>query len=173
MVPRSLRWEVPPQKGDSDLEDWFKYFNLAGVSFLRFLVERKAIKLARLDEEIKTIKVKLDPFKEGDGYKEKYLNLLNLLEKEDKEQRNKKKKIFYRDLEDYQGNMVFNWQKKLLEEQCKQNSTEMEVSNSLGNNPGPSNQSQVPLGPRRNFSNIRSGGHQVKQSPRKGPGGPK
>lgn len=59
MVPRSLRWEVCPQKGETDLEGWYKYFNEAGLGFLKFLGERKAIKLKRLDDEIKLIKEKL------------------------------------------------------------------------------------------------------------------
>lgn len=49
MVPRSLHWEVSPQKGELELQEWFQYFNEAGVKFLEFLVQRKKCKLTRLD----------------------------------------------------------------------------------------------------------------------------
>lgn len=170
MVPRSLRWEVPPQKGDTDLEEWFKYFNLAGVSFLQFLIKRKVGKLARLDEEIKGIKTKLDPSREGEDYKDKSLNLLKLLEKDDKEQRTKKKKKFNRDLEDYHGNVVFTWQKKLLEEQARTVSNEMEVGNVLVDSVNPNNQSHGPSGPRSSSQRGRPVGPQARNSPRRGSG---
>lgn len=92
MVPRSLRWEVSPQKGDIEFEDWFKYFNTAGVNFLKFLIERKNTKLTRLDEEIKAIKEKLNPLREGSEYKDGSQSLLKTLEKEDREQKIKKKR---------------------------------------------------------------------------------
>lgn len=114
MVPRSLRWEVSPQKGDIQLEDWYKYFNEAGVSLLRFLIERKLVKLSRLDEEIKTLKEKLTPLQDTVEYKDKSQVLLNILEKEDREQKYKKKKKYNRNLADYHGGVVFEWQKKLL-----------------------------------------------------------
>lgn len=56
MVPRSLRWEVNPNKGELELESWFKYLNKAGLNFLKFLVDGKKIKLSTLDKEIKEIK---------------------------------------------------------------------------------------------------------------------
>lgn len=90
MVPRSLRWEVCPQKGDTNLAGWAKYFNEFGVAFLRFLAERKSGKLARLDEEMKLVKDLLVPLKNGDEYKEHSTNLLKTLEREEKEQKKNK-----------------------------------------------------------------------------------
>lgn len=75
MVPRSLSWEVSPQKGDVQLEDWFTYFNTAGVNFLIFLIGRKNAKLVKLDEEIKSIKEKLHPINESSDYKDKSQSL--------------------------------------------------------------------------------------------------
>lgn len=103
MVPRSLRWEVCPQRGEVELEEWYKYFNEAEVNFLWFLVERKTSKLGRLDDEVKNIKEKITPFKSSDEYIERSKNLLKLLEKEDREQKIKKKKKYNRDLADYQS----------------------------------------------------------------------
>ncbi|XP_040192018.1 vomeronasal type-2 receptor 26-like [Rana temporaria] len=160
MVPRSLRWEVPPQKGDLDFDGWFKYFNTAGISFLKFLVDKKITKLGSLDDEIKALKIKLDPLKESEEYKDKSANLLNLLEKEDRDQKNKKKKKFNRDLEDYQNGLVFNWQKKLLEEMNKQAPLEMEVSNPvLGEQP------VAISGPRKNLQQLK--GSSNRASPRR------
>lgn len=93
IFPRSLRWEVRPQKGESELEEWFRYFNEAGVNFLRFLVARKKSKLTRLDGEIKALKDSLSPYKEVEEYKERTINLLKTLDKEEREQKFKEKNI--------------------------------------------------------------------------------
>lgn len=65
MVPHSLRWEVCSQREEVQLEEWYKYFNNAGVNFLKFLVKSKANKLSRIDEEIKNIKEKLIPLQKS------------------------------------------------------------------------------------------------------------
>lgn len=96
MVPRSLRWEIPPQKGDVDLEGWFKYFNDSGLGLLRFLIQRKTDKLARLDEEIKMFKEKLTPSASSDEYRECSKALLKTLEKEERDQKVKKKKKYFK-----------------------------------------------------------------------------
>lgn len=49
MIPRSLRWDIHPQQGETDLDSWFKYFNNAGVNFLGFLINRKRNRLSILD----------------------------------------------------------------------------------------------------------------------------
>lgn len=41
MIPRSLRWNVNPQQGESDLDSWFKYFNEDGINLLGFLIIKK------------------------------------------------------------------------------------------------------------------------------------
>ena len=91
------------------------------------------------------------------------MSLLNYLEKEDRDQRNKKKKKFNRDLEDYQNSLVFNWQKKLLEEISKQNPIEMEVSD-----PVSVEQPTISLGPKKNFQYIKA--NPGRASPRRGQG---
>lgn len=116
MVPRSLRWDVSPQRDELELEDWFKYFNTAGVAFLEFLIKRKNNKLAHLDVEIKLIKEKLSPHVTSEEYKERSSNLKKLLEKEEVEQNNKKRKKYYRDVGDYKNGLVFDWQKILASE---------------------------------------------------------
>lgn len=113
MVPRSLRWEVPPQKGDPDLEGWFKHFNDSGIGLLRFLIQRKRDKLFRLDGEIKTLKDQLAPHINSEEYKEHSKGLLKILEKEDRDQKAKKRKKYTRDKQDYQSGFVFIWQKNL------------------------------------------------------------
>lgn len=112
MVPRSLRWDVSPQKGEVDLEEWFKYFNSTGVKFLGFLIQRKNNKLIRLDGEIKLIKEKLVPHINSEEYKERSSVLKKLLEKEEIEQKNKKRKKYNRNIGDYKRGAVFGWQSK-------------------------------------------------------------
>lgn len=113
MVPRSLRWEVAPQKGELELLEWFQYFNQAGVTFLDFLVQRKKSKLVRLDMEIKLIKDKMSTYTNSEEYKERSTVLKKLLEKEEIEQKNKKKKKYVRDMGDYKAGAVFVWQSKI------------------------------------------------------------
>lgn len=37
IVPRSLWWEISPQKGEMQLDEWFEYFNVASLgSFKNF-----------------------------------------------------------------------------------------------------------------------------------------
>lgn len=92
MVPRSLRWEVPPQKGDNDLEGWFTYFNATGVSFLQFLLAKKHDKPKSLNDEIISVKNKLGPFKEQDLYKQKSDQLRLFLEKKIMIKKSRKRK---------------------------------------------------------------------------------
>lgn len=128
MVPRSLRWDVGSQRGENDLEGWYKYFNEAGISLLRFLLERKASKLARLHEEIRQIKDKLTPFQSGEEYLDRSKNLLKFLEKEDREQKIKKRKKYNRDIADYESHIVFEWQKKILAEQTGEATQSMDTA---------------------------------------------
>lgn len=92
MVPRSLRWEVCPQRGEAQLEEWYKYFNDAGFNYLKFLVEKKANKLLRIDEEIKNIKEKLIPLKSSEEYGERSNFLKNLLKKKIENKKLKRKR---------------------------------------------------------------------------------
>lgn len=93
MVPRSLRWKVHPQRGDTVFEPWFNYFNEAGIKFLSFLITRKNNRLSAFDTEIKDLKDKLLSFKNSIEYNSLSPNLQNHLEKEDRDQRNKKHKM--------------------------------------------------------------------------------
>lgn len=56
MIPRSLRW------GDTELLEWFQFFNGAGISLLNFLIDKKRKKVFRLNKDISEIKDKLAPF---------------------------------------------------------------------------------------------------------------
>lgn len=113
MVPRGLRWDVQPQQGETDLATWCEYFNKAGLKLIEFLVERKKARLPALDKEIKDLRDKLMPSSSTPEYTTLSSNLKTLLEKEERDQKNKKQKKYSRDVSDYKSNLVFNWQKKL------------------------------------------------------------
>lgn len=85
MVPRSLRWDVNPQKEDSELAEWFKYFNEAEVNLLQFLIAKKTRKLTLLDSEINTIRSKLIPLKNESDYVQRSEALKTILIKEESE----------------------------------------------------------------------------------------
>lgn len=107
MVPRSLRWGVHPQQGDTDLESWYKYFNEAGTKFLNFLITRKRNRLSVLDSQIKEFKDGLLIYKKSIEYHFLSSNLQAPLIKEDRDQRNKKHKQYSRDIGDYKSETVF------------------------------------------------------------------
>lgn len=166
MVPRSLRWEVSPQKGETDFQDWFQFFNEAGGKLLQFLIKKKNDKLARLDGEIKIIKEKLSPFKDSEEYKEKSMNLRKILEKEETEQKIKKKKKFCRDVGDYKAGSVFVWQSKIAAETSEvtgcpsaPGGEEMSVESEGYQRRPPSTQTQQPSASRRasHRSPVRQG----------------
>lgn len=111
------------------LQSFFKENDTPEVTPLTQWETHKTTKLARLDTEIRTIKDKLSPNKESDEYRKRSLNLLKVLEKEDKEQRIKKKKKYNRDLANYQNSVVFEWQRKLLNDAiANQSNNAMETS---------------------------------------------
>lgn len=109
MVPRSLRWEVSPQKGETDLEGWFTYFNDKGISFLQFLLGKKHDKLKSPNNEVGLVREKLSSLRDHEVYKQKPDQLKLFLAKEDSEQKIKKKKKYNRDLADYSNKVVFRW----------------------------------------------------------------
>lgn len=111
MVPRSLRWDIQPQQGESDIDSWFNYFNKAGIAFLRVLITKKTNRLASLDREIKELRDKLLTFKSSPEYNSLSSNLQGFLEKEIKDQKLKKQKKYSRDVGDYKNGTVFGWQK--------------------------------------------------------------
>lgn len=85
------------------------------------------MKLSRLDEEIKSIKEKLTLLQDTSEYKDKSQVLLNIFKKEDRKQKYKKNKKYNRDLADYQGGVVFEWQKKLIAANANQGNAVMET----------------------------------------------
>lgn len=63
IVPRRLRWDVPPNDGLVDQEsndEWFKFFNEKGLELLRFLLERKRRKTKIIDQNIAGIREALE-----------------------------------------------------------------------------------------------------------------
>lgn len=104
MIPRSLRW------GDTELLEWFQFFNGAGISLLNFLIDKKRKKVFRLNKDISEIKDKLAPFMQDEAYKLYNQELREIITMEREEQKSKKRKKYLRDLEDYKSSKVFKWQ---------------------------------------------------------------
>lgn len=92
MIPRSLRWNINPDQGDTELLEWFQFFNGAGISLLNFLIDKKRKKVCRLNKEITEIKEKLTPFMQDEAYKLYNQELREILTMEGEEQKTKKRK---------------------------------------------------------------------------------
>lgn len=78
-----------------------------------FLIKRKQRKLKALEVQIKEIRDKINPFKETPEYNKLMGELQKSMQKKDTENRNVKKKKYWRDVEDYQKKQVFHWQSTL------------------------------------------------------------
>lgn len=79
IVPRCLRWELPPNDCLTDkesMEEWFEFFNSKSIEGLKFLLERKQKKTRRLEQLIEEIKQKLEPHKESPDFN-KFATQLN------------------------------------------------------------------------------------------------
>lgn len=112
MVPQSLRWDVSPQHGDTDLDSWYKYLYEASITFLSFLITRKRNRLSVLGREIKELKNGPLIYKNSSEYNFLSSDLQAHLIKEDRDQRNKKHKKYTRDIGDYKSGTVFGLQKQ-------------------------------------------------------------
>lgn len=89
-----------------------------------------------IDKEIKDLKEKLTPHKTTSECISLSTSLRNHLEKEEKDQSNKKQKKYNRGTVDYKTNLVFNWQKKISSSLPSENDvSEMEVTNPVIQNP--------------------------------------
>lgn len=63
MVPRRLRWEVPPNDGLEDeesMQDWYLFFNKKGIELMEFLLSRKRKKLLIVESTIRELKKKME-----------------------------------------------------------------------------------------------------------------
>lgn len=69
MVSHSLRGDFNPQSDEPGWDDWYTYFNDAGLKFLQFLIGRKRSKFLRLDTKITSIEELLISFKDLEEYK--------------------------------------------------------------------------------------------------------
>lgn len=116
IVPRRLRWEVPPNDGLTDKEsmaEWFAFFNNKSIEGLKFLLERKLRKTALIEQQIEEIKQKMEPLKETTEFKRLATQLNKDLIAKDLEVQNRKKKKYQRDITDYKTDQVFKWQSKV------------------------------------------------------------
>lgn len=115
LIPRRLRWEVPPNDGlmDNDsLKEWGDFFTSKGLELVGFLLSRKRRKMTQLDIQIMELKSTMESHKESEEFLRLSAELKNKLQKWDYEIQNKKKKKFIRDLEDFGRGNVYKWQLK-------------------------------------------------------------
>ena len=58
IIPRRLRWDLPPNDGlvdDESNKEWFNFFNNKGFELIKFLLARKQCKKLWLEGQIQTI----------------------------------------------------------------------------------------------------------------------
>lgn len=116
IVPRRLRWDVPPNDGLTDPEsneEWFKFFNDKGLELLTFLLERKQRKNKKIDQNILEIREELELYKDTTEFKNLTTQLNKDLVKKDKKVQQRKSKKHIRDRNDFRNNQVFKWQSQI------------------------------------------------------------
>lgn len=116
IVPRRLRWDIPPNDGLTDQEsndEWSKFFNEKGLELLTFLLQRKQRKTRKLDQNIAEIREELETYKETTEFKTLTTQLNKDFTKKDREVQQRKSKKYIRDTNDFQNDQVFKWQSQL------------------------------------------------------------
>lgn len=107
IVPRHLRWEVPPNDGliDPDsVDEWFRF---------TFLLKRKQKKIRKIDQTIAKLKDQLETHKETAEFLTLTIQLNKDLIKKDKEVQLRKSKKYSRDINDFKNDQVFKWQSQI------------------------------------------------------------
>lgn len=113
IIPRRLRWDLPPNDGlfdDQSNKEWFNFFTDKGFELLTMLLSRKQWKKIWLESQIKEITVCIEVHKDSTEFLQLSGELKYKLLKWDKETQDKKWKKFLRDLNDFDGKQVFKWQ---------------------------------------------------------------
>lgn len=113
MIPKHLRWDLPPNDGlfdDESNKEWCDFVVSKGLELLRLLLTRKQRKNKWLESQIKEITDRIESSKNTTKCIQLSGELKNKLVKWDKETQDKKVKKFLRDLNDFGGQQVFKWQ---------------------------------------------------------------
>ena len=113
LIFRSLRWEVTPQDGLTDvkyMDEWLNFFNKVGKELQVLVLKRKQIKLSLINEKIKIIQKQLEPIKESEMIKEFNNSMKKKLEKVDRDTQKRKVKKYNRDSEDFKNSKIYAWQ---------------------------------------------------------------
>ena len=146
IIPRRLRWDLPPNDGLTDVEsnkEWFEFFTNKSFDLIRLLTLRKKRKKLWLEEQIKAITDLIEPSKETSEFIRLSGELKTKLIRWDKESQDKKRKKFLRDYNDFSTNLVFKWQSLMATQADPPQSTSMDTmelpsSDSHQANQGPS-----------------------------------
>lgn len=116
LVPRRLRWNLPPNDGPTDdesIQEWHDFFDKKIQELIDFLLLRKQRKMTILDKQIGELKSKIEPLQNSPDFSRLSGELKNEMMKWDKEIQEKKKNKYIRDSDDYSKGDVFKWQSRV------------------------------------------------------------
>lgn len=91
LIPRSLRWDLPPNDGlvdEDSMSEWSGFFIKKGFELLELLLTRKRRKMRTLDSQIKDITSSLESLKDSEEFLKLSGELKNKLTKWDLETQN-------------------------------------------------------------------------------------
>ena len=98
---------------DNDsIEEWYKFFNEKGLEALQFLIKRKQRKIANMNKLIEC-KTSLESHKDTPSFATLTSQLNKVLEHKDLEIKQRKRRKYSRDTNDYRLHQTFKWQLNL------------------------------------------------------------
>ena len=113
ITPRRLRWDLGPNDGlteDGLTQAWYNFFNGCENKLLDIIIDRRKIKLNKIETTINSLKESMTTHISTDDYSTRAKKLQDFLSKLDTEIKNKKVKKYQRDKKDYLAGKIYSWQ---------------------------------------------------------------
>ena len=113
ITPRRLRWDVGPNDGlteDGLTQAWYNFFNGCENKLLDIIIDRRKIKLNKIETTINGLKESMTPHISTDDFSTRAKKLQDFLSKLDNEIKTKKVKKYQRDKKDYLAGKIYSWQ---------------------------------------------------------------
>ena len=113
ITPRRLRWDLGPNDGLTEeglTQAWYNFFNGCENKLLDIIIDRRKIKLKKIETTINGLKENMTPHSSTDDYSTRAKKLQDFLTKLDNEIKNKKVKKYQRDKKDYVAGKIYSWQ---------------------------------------------------------------
>lgn len=100
---------------EDGVSEWYKFFHEKGMEVLQFLVKRKQRKVAMINQQITECKIALEVHKDTPSFATLTNQLNKVLERKDIEIKQRKRRKYLRDTNNYKLEQSYKWQLNLKE----------------------------------------------------------